>query len=155
MTASPLPLAAATMPQRRVPGAMPDAARARPPAMPDASPLAPEEVAGIRETVFGVSGGEPPASWVQGVYFCDRPTLRFGLEQQEGGPCGVLAALQAHLLAGMFDRDGRFDLDPSDETRRELLAAALSYVLWQAGSGRRATGGTPSRARRGMGWMLF
>ena len=34
----------------------------------------------------------------QGFYFCNVDGLRYGLVQAEGGPCGVLAAVQAFIL---------------------------------------------------------
>lgn len=36
--------------------------------------------------------------WHQGLFFCDDEDLRFGLMQLKGGPCGVLAVLQAFIL---------------------------------------------------------
>lgn len=37
----------------------------------------------------------------QGFFFNTKPGLQFGLVQLEGGPCGVLAAVQAHVLANL------------------------------------------------------
>jgi hypothetical protein len=41
------------------------------------------------------------ASSAQGFFFNDKPRLQFGLVQLEGGPCGVLAGVQAHVLANL------------------------------------------------------
>jgi hypothetical protein len=38
---------------------------------------------------------------MQGFFFSDKPELQFGLVQLEGGPCGVLAGVQAHVLANL------------------------------------------------------
>jgi len=38
--------------------------------------------------------------WGQGFVFCETPS--FGLRQSDGGPCGVLAAVQAELLYHLF-----------------------------------------------------
>ena len=33
-------------------------------------------------------------AWKQGFFFCKHPGLQWGLVQRQGGPCGVLAAVQ-------------------------------------------------------------
>ena len=45
--------------------------------------------------------GQPPPSWRQGFFFNSKPGLQFGLVQLQGGPCGVIAAVQAHVLAAL------------------------------------------------------
>ena len=58
----------------------------------------------LRQIVFGSatrSRGFPPSWLRQGFVFNsadDRPTQQFGLVQYEGGPCGPIAAVQAHVL---------------------------------------------------------
>ncbi len=54
----------------------------------------------LRQLLWGTQGGPPP-SWKQGFFFSTRPGLQFGLVQRQGGPCGVLAAVQAHVLAAL------------------------------------------------------
>ena len=49
------------------------------------------------------SQGQPPPSWKQGFFFNPKESLRFGLVQMQGGPCGVLAAVQAHVLAALTE----------------------------------------------------
>lgn len=44
------------------------------------------------------SGCRPSSTWKQGFFFSQAEGLQFGLVQQQGGPCGVFAAVQAHLL---------------------------------------------------------
>lgn len=57
------------------------------------------EANGIRELVFGEPSKSFNDAWrEQGFYFCGVDGLRYGLVQVEGGPCGVLAAVQAFLL---------------------------------------------------------
>lgn len=113
-----------------------------------AAPLSVEEIRALKDAVFGTCGGDPSDTWKQGFYFSTVPTLGFGLVQSQGGPCGVLAAVQARMLAGMWDRTGRFDLDPSTETREELLVNALSDMVWEArrGATKQALGGWWGRA---------
>ena len=57
----------------------------------------------MRQLLFGKAGGSNQLTWPawkQGFFFCSRPGLSFGLVQQQGGPCGLLAAVQvwAHLF---------------------------------------------------------
>ncbi len=40
----------------------------------------------------------PWPAWKQGFFFCERPELLFGLTQRQGGPCGLLAAMQVLSL---------------------------------------------------------
>jgi len=35
---------------------------------------------------------------IQNFGFCDYAKLKFGIVQKKGGPCGVLACLQAYIL---------------------------------------------------------
>ena len=51
----------------------------------------------MRHLLFGDEGcGSqlPWPAWKQGFFFCKRPELLFGLTQRQGGPCGLLAAIQ-------------------------------------------------------------
>lgn len=68
--------------------------------------------------------------------------LGFGLMQHKGGPCGVLAVVQAFLLAHLLHRstDGSSSgwQNPRDSQRKASLAWALSTIIWQAGKGSRA-----------------
>ena len=78
----------------------------------------------MRQLLFGKAGGSsqlPWPAWKQGFFFCTRPGLSFGLVQQQGGPCGLLAAVQVCA-------DGVMTLccvmrGPCD------LVAAVSHVL--------------------------
>lgn len=58
------------------------------------------EALGVRELIFGDCGMRFNDAWrEQGFYFCQGVSgLGYGLVQAEGGPCGVLAAVQAFLL---------------------------------------------------------
>lgn len=58
-----------------------------------------DEAIGAREIIFGDSLKCFNDAWKkQGFYFCGVDGLRYGLVQAEGGPCGVLAVVQAFLL---------------------------------------------------------
>ena len=58
-----------------------------------------DEANGVRDLVLGNASKSFNDAWrEQGFYFCGIDGLRYGLVQAEGGPCGVLAAVQAFLL---------------------------------------------------------
>ncbi|XP_030228066.1 probable ubiquitin carboxyl-terminal hydrolase MINDY-4 isoform X2 [Gadus morhua] len=81
----------------------------------------------------------------QGFGFSESPDLRYGIVQRKGGPCGVLASVQACLLQKLLFDDpnpaseelGR--LRPSDAVRRRCLVLAVSEMLWRAGEHKTAT----------------
>lgn len=57
------------------------------------------EASGVRELVFGDGSKAFNEAWrEQGFFFCGVDGLGYGLVQAEGGPCGVLAVVQAFLL---------------------------------------------------------
>ncbi|XP_073533308.1 probable ubiquitin carboxyl-terminal hydrolase MINDY-4 isoform X2 [Phyllobates terribilis] len=78
---------------------------------------------------------------IQSFTFTNSKKLKYGIVQKKGGPCGVLAAVQAcvlkHLLFGKESDNSRI-LQPSDTVRTSCLYKALADVLWRAGDGREA-----------------
>jgi len=98
--------------------------------------LSPDDVKRLRDLLWN-GGRGPPPSWKQGFFFNSKPGLAYGLVQKEGGPCGVLAAVQAYVLESSYDGSS-FQLTPSRSQQVKHLANALSNILWQAGGGRRA-----------------
>ncbi|XP_072010542.1 probable ubiquitin carboxyl-terminal hydrolase MINDY-4 isoform X2 [Engystomops pustulosus] len=79
---------------------------------------------------------------IQSFTFNSNKNLKYGIVQKKGGPCGVLAAVQAcvlkHLLFGS-ECDTSRPLQPSDTLRTSCLCKALDDILWRAGNGREAT----------------
>lgn len=104
-----------------------------------------EEARDVQALVLGRGGTFQPC-WQQGLYWTAEEELKFGLWQDQGGPCGVIAALQAFVLQKLMyempharARAGDESLlDPSDSQRDEALVLAMSHMLWQAGQRRRA-----------------
>lgn len=105
-----------------------------PRAAPSFQPLDISTQRGLARLLFGRSQGQAPKSWKQGLYFDRTPGCGYGLVQREGGPCGVLASIQAFLLANLHD-GSRFNTSPSPLDRDEALAAAVARICWQAGGG--------------------
>ena len=80
------------------------------------------------------------SGWLgQAFVFNTRPGLSYGLVQERGGPCGVLAAVQAVLLKVLLHGSRTFSLRPrsqrsleqglSGQDRTAALAAALAEIL--------------------------
>ena len=97
----------------------------------------------LKASLLGPNRHSPPPSWVQGFYFSDNPKLAFGLVQRDGGPCGVLAAVQAATLDALMEDDPdvrRWAEDPSRAitgvARTNALVRGLGKILGRAaGSG--------------------
>eukprot|EP00743_Colponemidia_sp_Colp-15_P007657 GILK01008287.1.p1 GENE.GILK01008287.1~~GILK01008287.1.p1 ORF type:complete len:512 (-),score=72.60 GILK01008287.1:61-1560(-) len=62
--------------------------------------------------------------------FSDAPQTRFGLIQTHGGPCGVLAAVQAHLIH-LLCQQNKLETC-SDDDRESALVHALCLILDRA-----------------------
>ncbi|XP_030583406.1 probable ubiquitin carboxyl-terminal hydrolase MINDY-4 isoform X2 [Archocentrus centrarchus] len=81
----------------------------------------------------------------QGFTFSDTHDLRYGIVQRKGGPCGVLASVQAFVLKKLLFENsescnmGLQRLRPSNSTRRKCLVLALAEILWRAGEEKQAT----------------
>ena len=109
-----------------------------------------------------------PDSWLQGFYFRPSPKhtkgaaahemsassssmtqnstkLPYGLVQAEGGPCGVLAAVQAQMIKEHLSRGARVTClgGITSEDAKALLVHAIAAIIWRAGS---AAGGGGSSA---------
>ncbi|XP_003467914.1 probable ubiquitin carboxyl-terminal hydrolase MINDY-4 isoform X2 [Cavia porcellus] len=79
----------------------------------------------------------------QSFSFSDTASLRYGIVQNKGGPCGVLAAVQSCVLqkllfGGESGADRAVQLQPSDALRTRCLALAIADILWRAGRRKRA-----------------
>nr|CCA14514.1 conserved hypothetical protein [Albugo laibachii Nc14] len=107
-----------------------------------------------RKKMFG------PHWEMQGFFFTDVKNLRYGLVQVEGGPCGVLAVVQAYVIKYLSDQistsNGSVDWQnvrylfiveadadcmkmsqPDKIMQHEALASSLTHILEQASQNRR------------------
>eukprot|EP00903_Cladosiphon_okamuranus_P016847 g15536.t1 len=99
------------------------------------------EANGVRDLVFGNASKRFNDAWrEQGFYFCGIDGLRYGLVQAEGGPCGVLAAVQAFLLEALIfgDSAGCDWRNPKRSQLERSLTSALTSIIWRAGDGNTA-----------------
>ncbi|XP_028301347.1 probable ubiquitin carboxyl-terminal hydrolase MINDY-4 isoform X2 [Gouania willdenowi] len=80
----------------------------------------------------------------QGFTFSETHDLRYGIVQKKGGPCGVLASVQACLLKNLLFENtescntGLQRIRPSNSMRRKCLILALAEILWKAGEEKQA-----------------
>ncbi|KAM6452915.1 putative ubiquitin carboxyl-terminal hydrolase MINDY-4 isoform 1-T1 [Liasis olivaceus] len=98
----------------------------------------------LKTLLFGSSLGCFSEEWkVQSFAFNENPELKYGIVQKKGGPCGVLAAVQAHVLQHLIFGDSNRNntvgcLRPSDTERAQCLILALASILWRAGGNEKA-----------------
>ena len=83
------------------------------------------------------------SAWRQGFSPSSTEGLSYGIVQREGGPCGVLATVQAFMLRHLLFMDpslaaSRPPAPCSRKVFEEALLNGLADILWQAGNGRQA-----------------
>ena len=85
------------------------------------STLDQETLYSLHKTIFGHEQREWPEPWKCGFAFRER-AMTCGLLQREGGPCGVLAAVQAFILREVYaaaeDNVDPNTVDPAARMRR-------------------------------------
>uniref|UniRef100_A0A8C3W5U2 Ubiquitin carboxyl-terminal hydrolase MINDY n=1 Tax=Catagonus wagneri TaxID=51154 RepID=A0A8C3W5U2_9CETA len=98
----------------------------------------------IKTLLFGSSLCCFNEEWkLQSFAFNDAASLKYGIVQNKGGPCGVLAAVQGCVLQKLlFEGDGGAgcarQLQPSNAHRTHCLALAIADIVWRAGGHERA-----------------
>ncbi|XP_040287293.1 probable ubiquitin carboxyl-terminal hydrolase MINDY-4 [Bufo bufo] len=108
----------------------------------EGKPIDLQQATELKKLLFGSALRCFSEEWkVQSFTFSNTKNLKYGIVQKKGGPCGVLAAVQAcvlkHLLFGKQSDVSR-PLQPSDALRTSCLYKALADVLWRAGDGKEA-----------------
>jgi hypothetical protein len=92
----------------------------------------------LRLLIFGSMNKIFNDEWkYQSFKFSDYVKLKYGLVQKRGGPCGVMASVQAYFLIELlFSHSNQISPELFDVTKRErskLLAQALAKLLWKCG----------------------
>ena len=123
---SPPPAAVAAAPPRRAePGRRRVGAR---------EALSADEVGRLHTLIFGDAAADWSPAWRrQGFDWSTEAAVPYGLHQNHGGPCGVLAAVQALLLRRLLAVDAA--LAPSADDRHAALLHAIGDVLTTVGDG--------------------
>jgi len=98
-----------------------------------------EEANGIRELLFNDVKKVLPDAWkLQGLFFSDQKQLKYGLVQRSGGPCGVLASIQALVLRHLLvqtqspHNPNPSMLNPSPQQQQTALLLAISDMIMNA-----------------------
>ncbi|XP_076860473.1 putative ubiquitin carboxyl-terminal hydrolase MINDY-4 isoform X1 [Brachyhypopomus gauderio] len=108
-------------------------------------PMDQQTATALKMLIFGSPTSCFSAEWKQQSFtFSGTPGLRYGIVQKKGGPCGVLAAVQAAVLQKLLFEGGSRgseaeQLQVSDAVRTRCLTDALTEILWRAGDGKKAT----------------
>ncbi|XP_025952245.2 probable ubiquitin carboxyl-terminal hydrolase MINDY-4 isoform X4 [Dromaius novaehollandiae] len=98
----------------------------------------------IKNLLFGSSLCCFSEEWkIQSFTFNNIPQLKYGIVQKKGGPCGVLAAVQACVLQQLIFGDSNRNKDtrslqPSEVHRTKCLTMAIADILWRAGGNEKA-----------------
>ncbi|NXI95027.1 MINY4 hydrolase, partial [Psophia crepitans] len=104
----------------------------------------------LKNLLFGSSLCCFSEEWkIQSFTFNNIPQLKYGIVQKKGGPCGVLAAVQACVLQQLIFADSNKDKDtcclqPSEVHRTKCLTMAIADILWRAGGNEKAIVALPS-----------
>ncbi|XP_026697412.1 probable ubiquitin carboxyl-terminal hydrolase MINDY-4 [Athene cunicularia] len=104
----------------------------------------------LKNLLFGSSLCCFSEEWkIQSFTFNNIPQLKYGIVQKKGGPCGVLAAVQACVLQQLIFADSNRNKDtrclqPSEVHRTECLTMAIADILWRAGGNEKAIVALPS-----------
>ena len=122
---SPPPAAVAAAPRRAAPAGGTSVR---------AEALSADEVGRLHTLIFGDAAADWSPAWRrQGFDWSTEAAVPYGLHQNHGGPCGVLAAVQALLLRRLLAVDAA--LAPSADDRHDALLHAIGDVLTTVGDG--------------------
>ncbi|XP_071102067.1 probable ubiquitin carboxyl-terminal hydrolase MINDY-4 [Haliotis cracherodii] len=115
----------------------------------DSQPIDTKTAVALKVLIHGTATLGFNDEWFyQSLGFCDLPELQYGIVQKKGGPCGVMASIQACMLQEMLFGEHKLThnkcLDPSRSERSTFLARALSHILWRAGDFKKAVVSMPS-----------
>jgi len=120
----------------------------RPSTAGSAAPLREPLTSEAAEQLMAIIGAtELPAAWAQGFFFAGYQP--YGLQQVEGGPCGVIAVVQAFMLQCLQRSAARPEeiLQVSESARQDALCDAICEILWvNVGDNKKATLMIPSSA---------
>ncbi|XP_066912043.1 probable ubiquitin carboxyl-terminal hydrolase MINDY-4 [Clytia hemisphaerica] len=92
----------------------------------------------LKTLIFGNPKSSFNPEWRrQGFYFSTHPDLEYGLMQEKGGPCGLLASVQAWILRYLLfnengKQNGKVPLSLTREEQEEALIKALTQILWRS-----------------------
>ncbi|KAL2089975.1 hypothetical protein ACEWY4_014663 [Coilia grayii] len=120
----------------------------------DSHPMDLPTATALKELLFGSPVRCFGEEWkCQSFCFSDKPNLAYGIVQKKGGPCGVLASVQACVLQKLLFEDTEsssalMQMQPSQSQRTRCLWLAIADILWRAGDRRKAVVAINSRRQQ-------
>ncbi|KAF2368051.1 protein of unknown function DUF4205 [Trinorchestia longiramus] len=119
---------------------------------PAGVPITLEIASDLRKILTGNPASPLPLEWMTQNFQCNlKPNLSYGLVQKKGGPCGVLACIQAHMMKCLMfgslaspHTSPASPLRPSSSEWGWALTVALTEIIWRAGSGQHAVIALPN-----------
>ena len=101
-----------------------------------------EQAVALRALVFGSGASSRSGfsdAWMQGIFASPHKGLEWAIVQTAGGPCGVLACVQAYMLRHLLFVENRIEVAGiSEGAMRQATIEAITDILWQAGGETRA-----------------
>jgi len=113
------------------------------PAIESRSVMSAEIYGDIKKIIFGqnVTVEDMSRWYAQGFQYCEEVGIEWGLKQGHGGPCGILASVQAEMIREMIFESSYCNGRNLPSLRRSevdlVFATALGNILFRVSSDRR------------------
>ncbi|XP_068242302.1 uncharacterized protein [Palaemon carinicauda] len=109
-------------------------------------PITFDEASDLKTLLMGSPAQSLPNEWmIQNFKQNSNSNLSYGLIQKKGGPCGLLACVQAYMMKSLIfgsyitpDVSPISPLRPSNREWSWALATAITEILWKAGQDQKA-----------------
>eukprot|EP00057_Strongylocentrotus_purpuratus_P007696 XP_011662170.1 PREDICTED: protein FAM188B [Strongylocentrotus purpuratus] len=105
----------------------------------------------LKTLLFGQGTGCFNDEWrLQGLCFNELSDISYGIVQHKGGPCGLLASVQACMLQRLLFSEGSTPMTAAnlkqlpEKTRIKCLVQAICDIVWRAGQKRNAVIALPA-----------
>ena len=95
--------------------------------------LTAQETSGIKKLLFRNGTPSFHPSWAQGFYFDQK--MPYAIFQDKGGPCGILATVQAFFLKHLLYVQKQTLTNINMMTRNNIIASAITDILLNSASG--------------------
>ena len=81
----------------------------------------------MKHLLFKSQNGSFHDSWCQGFYFDEK--LKYGIYQNKGGPCGILATVNAFFLKHLIFVNQIKPNQVTSQMQKDFIASALTDIL--------------------------
>ncbi|XP_043241490.1 probable ubiquitin carboxyl-terminal hydrolase MINDY-4 isoform X1 [Amphibalanus amphitrite] len=107
------------------------------------TPITEQEGCRLKELMLGSTAMSFSPEWTkQNLSFNKTENITYGIVQYKGGPCGVLAVLQAYVMKVLLFGSQLCSVPPASDAHRPssdeqgaALTAAITEILWKCGHG--------------------